>query len=159
MKLFSLVAALLLSATALAAEPPKELVIETTSKPDDCTVQAQKGDQIQVHYVRFSSSILSQACTEPAIRKQTGTLFADGKKFDSSLDRGQPLPLTLGIGQVIKGWDQGLLGMCEGEERKLTIPADMAYGARGFGNLIPANSALVFTTKLVKLDPKNRDEL
>ncbi|KAJ8076295.1 Peptidyl-prolyl cis-trans isomerase fpr2 [Marasmius tenuissimus] len=139
MKLFSLVAALLLSATALAAEPPKELVIETTSKPDDCTVQAQKGDQIQVHY--------------------TGTLFADGKKFDSSLDRGQPLPLTLGIGQVIKGWDQGLLGMCEGEERKLTIPADMAYGARGFGNLIPANSALVFTTKLVKLDPKNRDEL
>ncbi|KAL0572695.1 Peptidyl-prolyl cis-trans isomerase fpr2 [Marasmius crinis-equi] len=140
MQLFSFLVTLLLSVAVFAEkEAPKELVIETTFKPEDCKVKAQKGDKIQVHY--------------------TGTLFANGNKFDSSLDRGQPLPLTLGVGQVIKGWDQGLLGMCEGEKRTLTIPSDMAYGARGFGQLIPANSALVFTTELVKLDSKNRDEL
>jgi FK506-binding protein 2 len=88
--------------------PPKELDIKTTYTPSDCTVKARKDDSIKVHY--------------------TGTLFSNGKKFDSSHDRGQPLPLTLGVGQVIKGWDQGLLGMCVGEKRILTIPSDMAYG-------------------------------
>ncbi|CAK5268599.1 unnamed protein product [Mycena citricolor] len=127
-----------------AAEPPKTLQIETTYKPEECPVTAQKGDQIQVHY--------------------TGTLFATGSKFDSSLDRGgDPLPLTLGVGQVIKGWDEGLVGMCLHEKRTLTIPSDMAYGSRGFGSVIPANSALVFTVELMGLEskakPANREEL
>ncbi|KAG7098401.1 hypothetical protein E1B28_000360 [Marasmius oreades] len=141
MQFFFFIVALLFSVAALAAEPPKELVIETTHTPADCTVKAQKGDKIEVHY--------------------TGTLFSNGNKFDSSLDRDAPLPLTLGVGQVIKGWDEGLVGMCVGEKRKLTIPSDMAYGTRGFSNLIPANSALVFTTELVKLNGKtaSHDEL
>ncbi|KAK1226083.1 Peptidyl-prolyl cis-trans isomerase fpr2 [Marasmius sp. AFHP31] len=139
MKLFSFVVSLILGVAVLAAEEPKELKIETTYMPEGCTVKAQKGDQIQVHY--------------------TGTLFADGKQFDSSLDRGRPFSLTLGAGQVIKGWDQGLIGMCEGEKRKLTIPADLGYGARGAGGVIPPNAGLVFTTELVKLTSKNRQEL
>lgn len=87
----------------------------------------------------------------------TGTLHTNGNKFDSSFDRNRPLDFTLGIGQVIKGWDKGLEGMCVGEERKLTIPADMAYGSRAMGSAIPANSALVFDVKLVRINGK--DEL
>ncbi|KAF9264128.1 hypothetical protein L218DRAFT_958549 [Marasmius fiardii PR-910] len=75
--------------------------------------------------------------------------------------RGGLIPLAVGVGQVIKGWDQGLVGMCVGEKRTLTIPPDMAYGARGAGGLIPPNSALVFETELMKLNGKeaSRDEL
>ncbi|KAJ7052510.1 hypothetical protein C8F01DRAFT_1170224 [Mycena amicta] len=124
----------LLAAVAVLADAPTELGIETTFRPDDCTIKAAKGDKIEVHY--------------------TGTLHSTGAKFDSSLDRGSPLPLTLGVGQVIKGWDEGLIGMCVSERRTLTIPSDMAYGSRGFGNIIPAHSALVFTVELVSLDSK-----
>ncbi|KIJ05471.1 hypothetical protein PAXINDRAFT_93437, partial [Paxillus involutus ATCC 200175] len=87
----------------------------------------------------------------------TGTLFDGGKKFDSSLDRGQPFSFKLGVGQVIRGWDEGLLGACVGEKRTLTIPASLAYGTRGAGGAIPPNSALVFTTEL--LGSTKRDEL
>lgn len=90
----------------------------------------------------------------------TGRLFSNGNKFDSSLDRGKPLPVTLGRGQVIKGWEEGLKGMCLNEKRTLTIPSDMAYGSRGFGSVIPANSALVFDVELMSLDAKGpREEL
>ncbi|KAJ8580669.1 peptidyl-prolyl cis-trans isomerase, partial [Rhizopogon salebrosus TDB-379] len=105
----------------------------------DCPAKAKTGDSIKVHY--------------------TGTLFSNGNKFDSSVDRGQPLPLKLGVGQVIKGWDDGLQGMCLNEKRTLTIPSSLAYGARGFGNIIPANSALVFDVELVGLESAARDEL
>ncbi|KAK0195017.1 hypothetical protein F5146DRAFT_1023902 [Armillaria mellea] len=123
----------------LAVEPPKELEIRTTYTPEECTVKATKGDSIRVHY--------------------TGTLHANGNKFDSSHDRGSPLPLTLGVGQVIPGWDEGLQGMCLNEKRTLIIPSHKAYGSRGFGSVIPPNSALVFDVELVGLDSKGRDEL
>ncbi|KAL9708621.1 Peptidyl-prolyl cis-trans isomerase fpr2 [Leucoagaricus gongylophorus] len=124
----------------LAQEPPKELIVETTYTPEECSVLAKTGDSIRVHY--------------------TGTLFSNGNKFDSSLDRNSPLPLTLGVGQVIQGWDEGLQGMCVNEKRKLTIPSNKAYGSRGFGSVIPPNSALVFDVELVGLDPKkSREEL
>ncbi|KAK7692507.1 hypothetical protein QCA50_004134 [Cerrena zonata] len=116
-------------------EPPTELQIDVTHKPEDCPVTAQKGDSIKVHY--------------------TGTLFSNGNKFDSSYDRNQPLPLTLGVGQVIRGWDEGLIGMCQGEKRVLTIPSNMAYGSRGAGGVIPPNAALVFETELVELNSKS----
>ena len=61
----------------------------------------------------------------------TGTLFDDGTEFDSSIPRGKPFTFPLGGGRVIKGWDQGLLGMCVGEKRKLIIPSELGYGARG----------------------------
>lgn len=76
--------------------------------------------------------------------------------FDSSLERG-PLSFTLGAGQVIKGWDQGLLNMCEGEKRRLVIPADLAYGDSGAGADIPGGATLIFETELKKIERK--DEL
>ncbi|KAJ3482236.1 hypothetical protein NLI96_g7106 [Meripilus lineatus] len=135
--LFALVA----SATETTTnEPPTELQIDVNYVPTSCPFRAQQGDKIKVHY--------------------TGKLFSNGKKFDSSLDRGEPLPLILGAGQVIRGWDEGLKGMCQGEKRTLTIPSNMAYGSRGFGNIIPPNSVLVFDVELVDLNTNNpREEL
>jgi FKBP-type peptidyl-prolyl cis-trans isomerase len=77
----------------------------------------------------------------------TGTL-TDGTKFDSSVDRGQPIEFVLGTGQVIKGWEQGILGMKVGGKRHLVIPPDMAYGERGVGP-IPANATLIFDVELM----------
>ena len=91
---------------------------------------AEKGKAITVHY--------------------TGWL-QDGTKFDSSLDRRQPLTLVLGAGQVIQGWDEGFSGMKEGGKRKLTIPPEMGYGARGAGGVIPPNATLVFEVELLKV--------
>ncbi|KDR67481.1 hypothetical protein GALMADRAFT_231922 [Galerina marginata CBS 339.88] len=144
MKFFAwLSSTLLFTAVAVATEDekkaPAELQIVTTFKPEACPNKAQTGDNIKVHY--------------------TGTLFSNGNKFDSSVDRGQPLPLTLGVGQVIPGWDQGLQGMCLNEKRTLTIPSHLAYGSRGFGSVIPPNSALVFDVELVGLDAVSHEEL
>jgi FKBP-type peptidyl-prolyl cis-trans isomerase len=83
---------------------------------------AETGNMVAVHY--------------------TGWLL-DGKKFDSSLDRGKPYTIKLGAGEVIKGWDEGLVGMKVGGKRKLTIPPELAYGERGKGP-IPPNSTLIF---------------
>ncbi|KAG0276114.1 Peptidyl-prolyl cis-trans isomerase fpr2 [Linnemannia exigua] len=129
--------ALFLVAQVMAYDAPTDLVIDVTSKPEGCTKVSKAGDKLSMHY--------------------TGTLHKDGSKFDSSLDRKRSFDFTLGIGQVIKGWDQGLLDMCVGEKRKLTIPARMGYGARAMGSAIPANSALVFDVELLRINGK--DEL
>ena len=105
---------------------PGGLVIEDLIIGRGATANA--GDDVVVHYV--------------------GKL-ANGKQFDSSRNRRDPLDFALGAGDVIKGWDQGVAGMKVGGKRKLTIPPDLAYGARGFPPVIPPNSTLVFEIELL----------
>ncbi|ORX72803.1 FKBP-type peptidyl-prolyl cis-trans isomerase Fkh1 [Linderina pennispora] len=81
----------------------------------------------------------------------TGTL-ADGTKFDSSRDRNQPFVCSIGVGQLIKGWDQGVPQMTVGERAKLTITPDFGYGARGVPGVIPPNADLIFDVELIRIN-------
>lgn len=93
----------------------------------------------------------AEAVTGKTVKVHYTGWLTDGKKFDSSLDRGTPFAFPLGAGRVIQGWDRGVVGMKVGGKRKLTIPPELGYGSRGFPGAIPPNSTLVFEVELVSV--------
>jgi len=109
-------------------------LVKTDVKVGDGT-EATAGKMVSVHYTGW---LYDEAAADK-----------HGKKFDSSRDRGQPFQFPLGGGQVIKGWDQGVVGMKIGGQRTLVIPAEMGYGARGAGGVIPPNATLIFDVELL----------
>jgi FKBP-type peptidyl-prolyl cis-trans isomerase len=113
---------------------PSGLTYEIITPASETAQTAKAGNVVTVHY--------------------TGWLQvngAQGAKFDSSVDRGQKFSFILGAGQVIQGWDQGVAGMKVGEKRRLVIPAQLAYGNRSVGGVIPANSTLIFDVELFEV--------
>jgi peptidylprolyl isomerase len=111
-------------------DPPTELEIEDIEEGEGA--EAQEGDQLSVDYV--------------------GVLYDNGKEFDNSYDTGTPLPVTLGEGGLIPGFEQGLEGMKEGGQRQITIPPDLGYGAQGQPPEIPPDSTLIFVVELVSIN-------
>ena len=107
--------------------PPADLVIEDINVGDGA--EAKPGNTVSAHYV--------------------GVAHSTGEEFDASWNRGAPLDFRLGVGQVIAGWDEGIVGMKEGGRRKLVIPAHKAYGDRGAGAVIKPGETLIFVVDLV----------
>jgi FKBP-type peptidyl-prolyl cis-trans isomerase FkpA len=133
---FSIIVLIIIAAGAFAL---RTFSGKKTSAPEGFNIEdilvgsgqeAKAGDTVSVNY--------------------TGWL-SDGTKFDSSLDRGQPFEFILGQGNVIKGWDQGVVGMKVGGKRRLTIPPDLAYGAAGFPPVIPPDATLTFEVELMAI--------
>jgi len=128
----------------MAAEPepvkegtitmPSGLKIEVLKEAPSGAPSPQKGDKVIVHYTGWLD--------------ESGK---PGKKFDSSVDRGSTFEFTIGIGQVIQGWDQGVMNMKKGEKARLFIPASLGYGSRGAGNAIPPNAGLIFDVELIDI--------
>ncbi|BAI64872.1 FKBP-type peptidyl-prolyl cis-trans isomerase 1 [Rothia mucilaginosa DY-18] len=108
-------------------DAPTELVI--TDLIEGAGAEVVPGSRVLTHYV--------------------GVAFSTGEEFDASWNRGEPLPFQVGVGQVIRGWDEGLLGMKVGGRRRLEIPADMAYGDRGAGSVIKPGESLIFVVDLL----------
>ena len=113
------------------------LRVQTTHVPAECDAKSKVGQPLSMHY--------------------TGTLAATGAKFDSSRDRNQPFDFVLGAGRVIKGWDEGLREMAQGERAVLWVSSDFAYGAKGFGDTIPPNADLVYDIELLAVSPRPSD--
>lgn len=106
----------------------EELKIEILQ--EGAGMEAKSNDVVSVHYTGY---------------------LTNGQVFDSSIGRGEPFSFTLGAGQVIKGWDRGVLGMKVGEKRKLTIPSDLGYGSVGAGGVIPPNATLIFEVEMIHI--------
>ncbi len=142
MKRFMKLAAIAILAAATAIS---SYAAQDAKKPESQTVTTASG-------LKYVDVVVGKGAS-PVAGKQvkvhyTGTL-ENGKKFDSSLDRGQPFSFVIGVGQVIPGWDEGVMTMKVGGKRKLIIPSRLGYGTRGAGAAIPPNATLLFDVELL----------
>lgn len=140
-------ATLMLAALAVFAQSKKSTTPDT-SAPTKVTGKATKtADGLEYWDIKVGSGATATAGHSVKVH-YTGWL-TDGKKFDSSVDRGQPFSFGLGAGQVIKGWDEGVAGMKVGGKRQLRIPSDLAYGPSGRPPVIPPSATLIFDVELL----------
>jgi len=131
MRTFAILLACVAAINSETVKTESGLEIKYVSKPEACERVVKNGDLLEMHY--------------------TGKL-EDGKKFDSSRDRSEPFKFQIGVGQVIKGWEEGVVGMCIGETRQLIVPSDLAYGDQGAGDIIPGGATLYFDIELMNIE-------
>lgn len=142
---------LIIAVAKMQAGEKQDSSSETTSSSTNTTTQQEEkvmNEDLKIEDLTVGEGAEAVAGKEVTVH-YTGTL-TNGTKFDSSLDRGTPFSFELGAGDVIKGWDQGVAGMKVGGKRKLTIPAELGYGAQANGP-IPANSTLIFEVELLEV--------
>ncbi|MEB3337069.1 MAG: FKBP-type peptidyl-prolyl cis-trans isomerase [Leptolyngbyaceae bacterium] len=144
-----------MSGATKAPRPEAQVEVkETSPTPQDTKLQDTKKMITTPTGLKYVDLVEGTGGTpktgQTVVVHYVGTL-EDGTKFDSSRDRNQPFQFKIGVGQVIKGWDEGVASMRVGGLRKLTIPAELGYGARGAGDVIPPNATLIFEVELLKL--------
>lgn len=138
-------------------KPSSKMVVPTptvsatiTSKPIvDESKKEETMQEFKIEDIKVGTGLEAVAGKRVTVNYK-GTL-TDGTKFDSSYDRGTPFTFNLGAGEVIKGWDQGVVGMKIGGKRKLTIPSELGYGSRGAGAVIPPDATLIFEVELLEV--------
>lgn len=133
-----------------APAPEKKVEEPTAVAPETEAKRVKTASGLEYEVIKEGDGAAPKA-GQTVVVHYTGWL-TDGKKFDSSVDRGQPFKFQLGQGRVIKGWDQGLALMKIGDKRKLIIPPELGYGARGAGGAIPPNATLIFEVELLGIE-------
>jgi len=138
-------ATLLVAQTATTQETAAKPAANTPAKVTGAPIKTASG--LEYWDIKVGTGAVAQSGQHVKV-DYTGWL-TNGKKFDSSVGTGKPFEFTLGASQVIKGWDEGVAGMKVGGKRQLRIPPDLAYGAKGYPGVIPANSTLIFDVHLI----------
>jgi len=155
MKAMKLLGIVLSSALALPAQTSNHRTtrvrVPPTNAPTKVTGEGVKTES-GLQYWEIKVGVGPQAGSEDKVKVHYTGWFTDGKKFDSSVDAHQPYGFTLGQGNVIKGWDEGVAGMKVGGKRQLRIPPELAYGDQGFKKIIPPKATLIFDVELLSIE-------
>ncbi len=125
--------------------------ISASSEEDKKVPDTQKTDS-GLQYIVMEEGTGDQAVSGKKVKVHYTGKLEDGTEFDSSIKRGQPIEFTLGVGQVIKGWDEGIALMKVGGKTQMIIPPELGYGAAGAGSVIPPNAVLIFDVELVEVE-------